>query len=155
MTDKSYKDKKKAAYMVRKDLYLDEITYAKLLEVVDSCRYDRTKNETTEGISGVLTMAIDIINHRLANIDHPKEQQLLILLAREASLYLKDGKSKKEIRDIFNETNKISLAQSIDAMKGKWSSAKDATGNLFANNIISKKLNNQTKDEKVKKKFTK
>jgi len=98
----SFKKDKKLSHMVRKDIYLDEITYSILLDLVSDCDYDTETNETSEGISGVLTMAIHRMNDNLDKIKKPRENQQLMLLARESILHTENGDTVEDVCEIFN-----------------------------------------------------
>jgi len=98
----SYKHFKKSSHMVRKDIYFDEITYSALIKLVYACSYDTTKNEMSEGIAGVLSMAIKRMTDNLNKIKKPKENQQLILLARESILHTENGGTVEDVCKIFN-----------------------------------------------------
>jgi len=76
----------------------------------------------------------------------PMSQEILKLLSNimevDGKIDEREEMAIEKVQAIFTETNKISLTQAMDSMKGSWSSAKDAISNLVPNNSAPSKETN-------------
>ncbi len=73
----------------------------------------------------------------------PMSQEILSLLTQimevDGRIDEREEMAIERVRSIFKETNKVSLSQTIEAMKGRWNSAKGTVGRIIPDTILPKK----------------